>query len=296
MILVGTSGWGHPSWVGPFYPVALRGAPDEWLPYYASRFRTVEVGGTFDAFPGPELVDAWARAGVRLVDEAGGRGFEFSVKAPRLLTHDALLRGDVEAAREVAGRFDREVLDPLAGEGLLGAVLLQLPPRLTCSEEAVANLHEVLHALAERRIALEFRHASWARHGCVHPCAEPLFANPDVCLVQADGPEHPDVAPPVRARHAYVRFHGRRPQGWVEPLPDDAPRDGTRYDHLYSGEELAPWVARLRRMGEEHGEVRAYFNNAPHAKAPANAVELLQALGQAPPLPRPRLTQQTRLP
>lgn len=294
LIQVGTSGWSHPSWVGPFYPVGLREQPEAWLPFYATRFQTVEVSGTFDAFPSPEMVDAWARAGVDAHDRLG-RAFEFSVKAPRALTHDAIPAGDAAAAREVAGRFDREVLDPLAGEGLLGAVLLQLPPRLAPSEATVALLQEVTQALAERRTALEFRHPDWARQGCVHPAAEPLFASPDVCLVQADGPGVPDVAPPVKARHVYVRFHGRRQEGWGAGVTDEAPRDGARYDHLYAPHELAPWVARLRGLAERHGQIRAYFNNPPGAKACANAVELLHALGQAPPVPRPRLTQQTRL-
>ena len=310
LIRVGTTGWSHASWVGTFYPVSLKDAPEEWLAFYATRFRSVEVASTFDAFPSPDLVHAWARVGVEVqerlaaapshVDGQGLLGlgdapFEFSLKAPRALTHEALLEGDAARARAVAGRFDREVLDPLAGEGLLGAVLLQLPPRLEASEQAVSDLQEVVAALAERRIAIEFRHPSWSRGGCVAPEAEPLFANPDVCLVQADGAGIPEVAPPTRARHAYVRFHGRRPEGWAGALPEDAPRDGARYDHRYAPAELAPWVARVRAMREARQEVRVHFNNAPGGKAPVNALEFLAALGLAPPGRPPRLTQQTRL-
>ena len=279
--------------MGPFYPVGLREAPESWLAFYATRFASVEVTSTFDAWPSADLVEDWARVGVA-VQEAGVP-FEFSLKAPRALTHDALPSGDAARAREVAGRFDREVLDPLAGEGLLGAVLLQLPPRLDASRRAVAALHDVLAALAERRVAIEFRHPSWTRHGCVVPEAEGLFANPDVCLAQADGAGIPDVAPPAKARHAYLRFHGRRPEGWTRPLPQDAPRDGARYDHRYTDRELAPWVARVRDMDAARQEVRVHFNNAPGGKAAADALAFLDALGLAPPVPRPRLTQQTRL-
>src|SRR5436305_6731931 len=85
VIRVGTSGWSHPEWVGPFYPVALRDAPHAWLAYYASRFRCVEINGTFDAFPDEDLVAAWARAGLEL--SAASSPFEFSLKLPRECTH-----------------------------------------------------------------------------------------------------------------------------------------------------------------------------------------------------------------
>lgn len=285
---VGTSGWGRPDWVGPFYPVHLRERPEGWLAYYATRFRSVELASTFHAFPDASLVDEWARVGTALQEQAP---FEFSVKAPRAATHDALASGDVDAARDVLGRFDREVLDPLAGEGLLGAVLLQLPATLPASEESVARIHEALGALAERRVAIELRHASWAQHGCVAPVAERLFASRDVCLVESDLPGAPQVVPPIDARHAYFRFHGQRAEAWSP----DAPRDGARYDYLYSREELAPFADRVRQLRDAGREVRAYFNNAPRAQSVANAVDLLELVGTPLVATRPRLTQQKRL-
>lgn len=289
LTLVGTSGWSHPDWVGPFYPVHLRAKPEAWLAHYATRFRAVEVASTFDAFPDEELVAAWSRAGVALLERSP---FEFSLKLPRAMTHEALPAGDVEAAREWAGRFDREVLDPLAGEGLLGVVLAQLPPRFEGSPENAAALVEALAPLAERRVAIELRSPTWAHHGCLVPGLDKLFSGGDVAIVEADVPGAMDARPPLAARHAYLRFHGRRADAWGE----NGARDGLRYDHLYTREELAPWVERVHAHQRAGREVRAFFNNAPRAQAVANALDLLELMGGASALPRPKLTAQQRLP
>ncbi|HVM45682.1 MAG TPA: DUF72 domain-containing protein [Candidatus Thermoplasmatota archaeon] len=288
--LVGTTGWSHADWVGPFYPVHMREKPEAWLGHYGTRFRTVELASSFDAFPDEALVASWARAGVALQERGGA--FEFSLKLPRAITHDALPAGDVEAARAWTGRFDREVLDPLAGEGLLGVVLAQLPPSFQASAANARALAEALAPLAERRLAVELRHASWARGGCLIPELDPVFAGGDVCLVEADLPGRLDVRPALAARHAYLRFHGRRRDVWAAPEP----RDGARYDYLYPREELAPWAERVQEHRRAGREVRAYFNNAPRAQAVANALDLIEMLGAPVPVARPRLTAQQRLP
>ena len=41
----GTSGWLYRPWRGPFYPKTL--AQARWLEYYAGRFDTAEINGTF---------------------------------------------------------------------------------------------------------------------------------------------------------------------------------------------------------------------------------------------------------
>ncbi|HUR69312.1 MAG TPA: DUF72 domain-containing protein [Candidatus Thermoplasmatota archaeon] len=288
--LVGTTGWSHPDWVGPFYPVHLRARPEAWLAHYATRFRSVELSSSFDRFPDEALVADWSRDGVALQQRAP---FEYSLKLPRTITHEALPTGDVDAAREWVGRFDREVLDPLAGEGLLGAVLVQLPPTFLASAENAAALLDALTPLAERRVALELRHTSWVENGCVVPMLDKLFTTGDVCLVEADVPGAPDVRAPLGARHAYLRFHGRAADAWAQ---EGALRDGARYDYLYRREELAPVAERVREHQRAGREVRCYFNNAPRAQAVANAIDLAELVGAPAPAPRPKLTAQQRLP
>ncbi|MEA3199690.1 MAG: hypothetical protein QOE90_1118 [Thermoplasmata archaeon] len=287
------SGWSYPEWVGPFYPVSLRGEPSAWLAHYARHFRAVEINSTFYAMPGEELVASWARQGVQLLERGP---FEFSLKLPRDVTHRALPQGDRDAARELTGRFDREVLDPLAGEGLLGAVLVQLPPRLPPTPPVVRALQDVVAALAERAIAVEVRDGAWLDHGVLVEAAQPAFGR-DVALVQWSGGASADPrdAPraPTPASHAYIRFHGRKFD------PEDArPHDeeGARYDHLYAPEDLRPWAEHARRLAQDGRDVRVFFNNTTHAKGTRNAMELLEMLGQAPAgLAKPRLTEQTRL-
>ena len=290
MLRVGTSGWSHPEWVGPFYPVGLRDQPASWLAYYATRFRSVEINGTFDAFPDGDLVASWARAGLAA---SAPLPFEFSLKLPRECTHDALPAGDVERAWEAAARFERHVLEPLADDGLLGAVVVQLPPGF--GPDRAEAVGEMLRALAGRSVALEPRDPRWLRDGRVAAEAQFLFASGggDVAFVEADAPV-PGPREVPRARHAYLRLHGRRADVWSERRTSDL--DGVRYDYLYDRHELAPLVERVRAHEAAEREVRVAFNNKPRAKAARNALEFLDMLGSAPDVPRPRLTEQQKLP
>ena len=95
MILVGTSGYNYPEWKGSFYPADLPAA--KMLPYYAGKFRTVEINYTFYRMPTPKLIAGW-RAQVP-------PEFRFTLKAPKRITHDKRLRaGDVAEAVAVADR------------------------------------------------------------------------------------------------------------------------------------------------------------------------------------------------
>src|SRR5207244_1103628 len=115
-----------------------------WLAYYASQFATVELNNTFYRLPADDAFRAW-RADVP-------RGFLFSVKASRYLTHYRRLREPEEPVERLLA----------AAVGLgdhLGPVLLQLPPDLCADVDA---LERVFDAFAGRaQLACEFRHESW---------------------------------------------------------------------------------------------------------------------------------------
>ncbi len=142
MILVGTSGYNYPEWKGSFYPADIAAA--KMLPYYASRFQTVEINYTFYRMPTATLVAGWAR---QVPD-----GFRFTLKAPRRITHDRRLRdvGDLvsgfcAAAAELGPK--------------LGALLFQLPPNF---KQDLAVFDAFLDTLPPRvTAAFEFRHDSW---------------------------------------------------------------------------------------------------------------------------------------
>ena len=59
MVYVGTSGYSYPEWRGTFYPE--RFPPARMLPYYAERFRTVELNNTFYRMPTGKTVAAWTQ-------------------------------------------------------------------------------------------------------------------------------------------------------------------------------------------------------------------------------------------
>jgi len=86
-VLVGTSGWGYPSWQPGFYPAGLDRS--EFLTFYAAKLATVELNATKYRLPSEEQFDSWAAQ----VPE----GFRFAVKAPdgierRLATFEERVR------------------------------------------------------------------------------------------------------------------------------------------------------------------------------------------------------------
>ncbi len=139
---VGTSGFSYKEWLGKFYPEKLPG--DQMLAFYARHFDTVEINNTFYRMPAETMLARWAA-------EAPA-GFEFTLKAPRRITHEKRLR---EAQSDVA-EFCRRA----ASLGTrLGALLFQTPPFL---KKDVARLRDFLALLPEpARAAFEFRNDSW---------------------------------------------------------------------------------------------------------------------------------------
>ena len=88
---------------GHFYPADLPAS--KMLPYYASRFRTVEINYTFYRMPTAKAVDGWLAATPDT--------FRFTLKAPKRITHDALkdvgdlVRGFCDWPRASAPRLAR---------------------------------------------------------------------------------------------------------------------------------------------------------------------------------------------
>jgi uncharacterized protein YecE (DUF72 family) len=85
--LVGTSGWGYPSWQPGFYPAGTDRS--EYLSFYAARLVAVELNATKYRLPSEEQFRSWAAQ----VPE----GFQFAVKAPdglerRLATFEERVR------------------------------------------------------------------------------------------------------------------------------------------------------------------------------------------------------------
>jgi uncharacterized protein YecE (DUF72 family) len=183
MILVGTSGYNYPEWKGSFYPADLPAT--KFLPYYASKFPTVEINYTFYRMPTPKLVAGW-RAQVP-------PEFRFTLKAPKRITHDRRLRA-------------AEVQEPLQGfitaaaelGPQLGALLFQLPPNF---KKDLVVLNEFLALLPPKvTAAFEFRNDSWLDE---HVYDLLKSRNVALCIADSDTRDTPLV---TTASYAYLRL------------------------------------------------------------------------------------------
>ena len=181
-LFAGTSGYGFREWVGAFYPEKTR--PADFLAYYASVFRSVEVNHTFRRFPKPELAESWAASTPET--------FRFAVKAHQGITHRARLADTGESVAAFVG-----ALTPLGPR--LGPILFQCPPWFRRDDE---RLERFLGELpAGGRYALEFRHDSWQCEAVESACRAA-----EVALVAGVGELEDDLRVPVTSDFAYVRL------------------------------------------------------------------------------------------
>jgi uncharacterized protein YecE (DUF72 family) len=179
---VGTSGWTYGHWRDRVYP---HGLPQrEWLPWYTTRFPTVELNASFYRLPTSAMVQRW-----RSVTPPG---FLFAVKLSRYVTHIRRLR-DVD---EELGRF----LEIVRGLGdRFGPLLVQLPPSFARDDDALDGFLRLVPP--DVHVALEFRHPSWEQASVVDRVRAAGAA-----WVLADRP-HARVASTVTSDWSYVRFH-----------------------------------------------------------------------------------------
>jgi len=183
MILVGTSGYNYPEWKGSFYPSDLPAS--KMLPYYASKFPTVEINYTFYRMPTPKLIAGW-RAQVP-------PEFRFTLKAPKRITHDKRLRA-AEVAESVNGFITAaSELGPQ-----MAALLFQLPPNF---KKDVGLLNEFLSLLPPKTpAAFEFRNASWLEDDVFDALRARNIA---LCIADSETRETPLVQ---TADYAYFRL------------------------------------------------------------------------------------------
>ncbi len=229
---IGCSGWSYNSWVGRFYPPELK--KKEWLEYYAQHFDTVEINMSFYRFPARKTLTAWYNK--------TPRGFLFTLKANRMITHVKKLKGTEKSLGLFYSLAD-ELKDKLA------CILFQIPPSLT-KDKHIKTLEGFLKSLSpDHRNVIEFRHKSWF-------CKEvyDLLSSDKAIFCIVSAPKLPSDAV-VTGKFAYVRFHGV--DSW--------------YDYHYSKEELRKWAEEIKKLKVE---TFAYFNNDWYAYAPNNALDL----------------------
>lgn len=240
-ISIGTSGWTYDGWRGSLYPNGLR--KSNWLPFYASRFRTVEINGSFYRTPSLEAVQAW--------HDHTPKNFHFAWKASKFITHWKRLSDKCE--NSIALMDSR--LSAL--EQKISVVLFQLPPNFLEDAERLGSFLAMLPRCY--RYAFEFRHRSWYVDRVLTILRE---ANVALCFS-----DHADAPAPweTTAGHIYVRGHG--PSG--------------RYHGTYPARTLRRWADAALRWQSEKRKVYIYFDNDQKAAAPKDAARLAAIVGAA---------------
>jgi uncharacterized protein YecE (DUF72 family) len=241
---IGTAGWSLPrAEQHRFAPGASH------LERYAGIFRAVEINSTFHR---PHRESTFARWAASVP-----RGYRFSVKLPRTITHDARLAGTrapVEAF--LAG------LAPLGSR--VGCLLVQLPPSLELDRRIARAFFAHLRERFEGGIAVEPRHASWFTGP-----ANRMLDGVRVARVAADPPRAPRGAEPGGWDGlAYFRLHGS-PRVYYSSY-DDAFLD-----------RLATRIGALRRR---RVPCWCIFDNTTLGAGTGNALSILERLASPSPI------------
>lgn len=183
---VGLSGFSYKSWQGEgrFYPPEIK--QKNYLTYYATRYDTVEMDGTWYRMPGEASVAQW-------IDQTPEH-FRFCYKAHRSISHFGRLKPDtLECLKFMLGR-----LEPVIKAGRLGQLLVQLPPNMKRDDERVDYFFD--NAPKGIRYSIEFRHESWN-----DPAVEAILKRHGVAWVAADTDEL-DGQRRDTAGHHYARL------------------------------------------------------------------------------------------
>lgn len=245
-LLIGTSGWSYNEWVGVFYPSTVTNK----LAYYSKIFNTVEVDSTFYSYPNRSAISVW--------DRQTPNDFKFSLKLPRLITHEKKLRIDKGIEADLLKFLD--ILLPLMKKNKLGPILIQLPPSFTY-DDSYSDLKAFLSILPkDLKFAVEFRNPSWLRDDVW----ELLRVN-NVAYTIVDEP----LLPPeliFTADFAFIRWHGKGKRPW--------------YNYRYNDSEIASWVPRVREALSRTKRVYGYFNNHFRGFAVENSLKMMKMLGE----------------
>jgi uncharacterized protein YecE (DUF72 family) len=223
---LGTIGFSYKDWLGGFYPA---GTPQRaYLPYYSQVFNSVELDTTFHSIPRRSIVESWAA----ITPEE----FKFSVKTPRLITHDLSLTG-------TQGLMDEFLEAILPIKEKLGPILIQFPPSF--SQTKLSLLEEFIGTLPQAyRYALEFRHPSWYNSTTFQ-----LLSRNHMGWVTIDYPHLPRQINQT-ADFLYIRWIGIN----------------NRYHyHSYEREDMSSqlrwWLHEIQPCLEVVSEIYGFFNN-----------------------------------
>jgi len=241
---VGTMGWSYNFWAGSFYPKDL--GPENYLSEYAKHFDTVELDNTFYRIPSRETVANWR--------DQTPTDFVFSVKFPRRITHERILRDCEDIVRVFLERMS--IL-----QGKLGPLLLQFP--YAFKTEHVDLLKDFLSALPKtHRFVVEVRNKKLLN--------EPFYSllrENETAFALVEQPFMPTTEV-MTSDLVYIRLEGdrRKVNGTLGRVEIDRTDDTKR------------WAEKIRNFLDAKTEVFVYFSKFYSGYPPADAKQLAAQL------------------
>ncbi len=178
----------------------------------------------------------------------------------------------------------REGLDALAGEGKLGALLIQFPVSFKNTSLNREYLDRLVRQFIEYSCVVEVRDSTWD-----NPETIADFAHKNVGFCNIDQPVIGKALGPteyVTAPIGYVRLHGRNYDDWY-----DSDNQNDRYNYLYSESELADWKTKIANVAARAQTTYVITNNHFESRAGVNALELKAMLSGKRVLAPPTLIQ-----
>lgn len=233
VLRIGSAGWNFPR---ESLPPGISGASH--LHRYSQVFNCCEINTSFYRAHKNETWRRWA--------ESVPAGFRFSVKAPRVITHELQLNCHAQALIEFLGQVQ------CLGEKL-GPLLFQLPPSLEFDRKVARRFWEVLRKTFAGEVVCEPRHSSWFSQD-----ANDLLVEFQVARAVAD---------PARAPAA------RRPGGTLGLIYHRLHGSPRTYYSSYSDEFLNR-LARDLLVQAVNASVWCIFDNTASGNAIRNALDL----------------------
>jgi uncharacterized protein YecE (DUF72 family) len=237
---IGTAGWSIPRQEAHRFP-----SEGTALERYSALFSVVEINSSFHR---PHRISTWQRW-----RDSVPADFRFSVKVPKLITHERKL-ADCEA------HVDEFIAQAATLGEKLAILLVQLPPKLQFSGALAETFFSSLAARSPAAIACEPRHPSWFGED-----AESLLVSHTVARIAAD-PAICDAAsrPGGWRGLSYWRLHG-------SPVT---------YRSSYA-DRIDLYAQALAQDAIGGGETWCIFDNTASSAGAGDALMLMEALQDA---------------
>jgi uncharacterized protein YecE (DUF72 family) len=239
---IGTMGWSYKFWVGSFYPQGLKSSA--FLAEYAKHLNSVELDNTFYRIPSANATKAW--------EEQTPKGFLFSAKFPRIITHVKMLQNCQTEVDIFTSRMSQL-------QSKLGPLLLQFPSSF--GPKHISLLHKFLPTLPkDYHYAVEVRNK-----GLLGKELNSLLRENRVALVFVN---QPFLEGDVTTDFAYIRWEGdrRKVNGTLGKV---------EVDRTVDIEKSAVYIESFL----DHGvEVFGYFSKYYSGYPPSDAEQLLNLL------------------